>query len=483
MENPFTSLQPEKLWQYFYEICQIPHCSKKEEKIVAYLIEFGKRLDLETINDEVGNVVIRKPATPGYENKPSIALQSHVDMVCEKNADLEFDFNKDAIQPCIDGEWVKAKGTTLGADDGIGVATQMALLTSTDINHGPIECLFTVDEETGLTGAFALKSNMLKSKILLNLDSEDEGEIFMGCAGGKDTVGRLAYQTEAVPAGMKAIQIKVSGLMGGHSGDDIEKKRGNANKILVRFLWEMDKKYGIRLSSIDGGNLRNAIAREAEAILLIADEKAQALLADATEMNTFVQAEFKISDKGVKLEAKEIATPANVVDETSAKKLIATAYAMPHGVVAMSQDIEGFVETSTNLASIKMENGQLLINTSQRSSIESAKDNICGMVASVFDLGGFKYESGGGYPGWTPDPNSAILKVSVEQFKKQFKYDPIVRAVHAGLECGLFSEKFPGLDMVSIGPTIRGPHSPDERLEIATVERFWKFVLDILEAV
>ncbi len=483
MENPFVNLKPERLWHHFFEICQIPHCSKHEEQIVQYLIDFGKNLGLETISDEVGNVVIRKQATPGYESKPSIALQSHVDMVCEKNADTEFDFSKDAIQPYIDGEWVKAKGTTLGADDGIGVATQMALLEAKDLNHGPIECLFTVDEETGLTGAFALQGDMLKSKILLNLDSEDEGEIFMGCAGGKDTVGRLAYQTEAVSAGMKAIHVKVSGLMGGHSGDDIEKKRGNANKILIRFLWEMDKKYGIRIGTIDGGNLRNAIAREAEAVIMVAENNTANLLADAKELNAAVQSELKISDKDVKLEAQETTVPANVIDETSAKKLIAAAYALPHGVVAMSQDIEGFVETSTNLASIKMDNGQLVITTSQRSSIESAKDNICSMVASVFELAGFKYESGDGYPGWTPDPNSAILKVTVEQFKKQFKYDPIVRAVHAGLECGLFSEKFPGLDMVSFGPNIRGAHSPDERLEIATVERFWQLILDIFEAV
>jgi len=483
MENPFVNLKPERLWQYFFEICQIPHCSKHEEKITAYLIDFGKQHGLETISDEVGNVVIRKPATPGYENKPSIALQSHVDMVCEKNADTEFDFSKDAIQPYIDGEWVKARGTTLGADDGIGVATQLALLEAKDLNHGPIECLFTVDEETGLTGAFALGGDMLKSKILLNLDSEDEGEIFMGCAGGKDTVGYLPYQTETVPAGMKAIQVKVSGLMGGHSGDDIEKKRGNANKILIRFLWNADKKYGVRIAKIDGGNLRNAIAREAEAVILVAEKNAANLLADAKELNAAVQAELKISDKDVKLEAQETDAPANVIDEVAGKKLIAAVYAMPHGVVAMSQDIEGFVETSTNLASIKMDKGQLVLTTSQRSSIESAKANICSMVAGVFELAGFKYESGDGYPGWTPDPNSAILKVTVEQFKKQIGYDPVVRAVHAGLECGLFSEKFPGLDMVSFGPTIRGAHSPDERLEIATVERFWQLILDIFEAV
>ena len=483
MENPFKTLQPEKLWQYFYEICQIPRCSKKEEKIIAYLLDFGKKHQLETISDDVGNVVIRKAASPGKENKPSIAFQSHVDMVCEKNADVEFDFSKDPIVPYIDGEWVKARGTTLGADDGIGVATQLALLVATDIDHGPIECLFTVDEETGLTGAFALKGDMIKSKILINLDSEDEGEIFIGCAGGKDTLGSLAYKTEAIPSGMSAVKVKISGLKGGHSGDDIQKGFANANKILIRFLWNMLNKYSIRLHSIDGGNLRNAIAREAEAVVLLDSDKVDQLIQDAAQLHKDVLVELKVTDNGVIVEAAKTDMPENVIDLDSSKALINTAYAMPHGVIAWAQDIPDFVETSTNLASIKMEDQHFILTTSQRSSVESAKENICNMHASVFTIGGFSYEHGDGYPGWTPNPQSEILKVTVEQFKKQFGNEPIVRAVHAGLECGLFSENFPGLDMVSFGPTLRRVHSPEEKLLIPTVNRFWTLCVDILQAV
>ncbi len=483
MENVFQNLQPEKVWQYFAEICEIPHPSKKEEQMVKYLLKFGKQHNLETLTDEVGNVVIRKPATPGFENKPWVALQSHIDMVCEKEADSTINFDTDPIIPRIDGEWVKATGTTLGADDGIGVAAQLALLDSTDIEHGPIECLFTVDEETGLTGAFALKPEMLKSRILLNLDSEDEGEIFIGCAGGKDTVGTRYYTSEPAPEGMVTVEITVSGLKGGHSGDDIHRGLGNANKILGRALWELGSEMTTRLVSFDGGNLRNAIARDAVAVVMIPAAKESDVFKMVGALDMAVAQEYKVTDPDVKIAIKKTEQATHVIDAKTASKLIDLIYAMPHGVIAWAQDIEGFVETSTNLASVKMNNNTITIATSQRSSVASAKQNVCNMVASAFRLAGFEYKHGDGYPGWTPDPNSAILKITVEQFEKQFGYKPVVRAIHAGLECGLFSEKIQGMDMVSFGPTLRGVHSPAEKLLIPTVDRFWKLILNILQNV
>lgn len=484
MENVFQNLKPEQVWQYFAEICKIPHPSKKEEKMVKYLLDFGKKHNLETLTDEVGNVVIRKPATPGYEDKPWVALQSHIDMVCEKEAGSAHNFDTDPIVPRIEGEWVKATGTTLGADDGIGVAAQLALLDSTDIEHGPIECLFTVDEETGLTGAFALKPEMLKSRILLNLDSEDEGEIFIGCAGGKDTVGTRYYTSEAAPEGMSAVEITVGGLKGGHSGDDIHRGHGNANKILGRALWEISNTYpASRLVSFDGGNLRNAIARDAVAVVLIPSGKENEVISFIEEFSATVKSELKVTDPGVFAKIRKVDNPGQIIDSKTANKLIDLIYAMPHGVIAWAQDIEGFVETSTNLASVKMNNNAIMISTSQRSSVASAKENICNMVAASFRLAGFEYKQGDGYPGWTPDPNSAILRTTVQQFENQFGYKPVVRAIHAGLECGLFSEKIPGMDMVSFGPTLRGVHSPDEKLLIPTVERFWKLIINILQNV
>jgi dipeptidase D len=483
MENVFQGLEPTRVWHYFAKICTIPHPSKKEEKMVKYLLEFGKKLNLETITDEVGNVVIRKQATSGYENKPWVALQSHIDMVCEKTADSNHNFDTDPIVPRIDGEWVKATNTTLGADDGIGVATQLALLEASDIEHGPIECLFTVDEETGLTGAFALKPEMLKSRILINLDSEDEGEIFIGCAGGRDTTGTRKFSFEPAPSGTKALEITVSGLKGGHSGDDIQKGLGNANKILGRALWEIANKTNMSLATIDGGNLRNAIARDAVATILVPTEKEAEIIDYIEKFNNTVALELKVTDSGVKVAIKPAAIPTQVIDNKTTSDLFNLIYAMPHGVIAWAQDIEGFVETSTNLASIKISNNTIIVATSQRSSVESAKENINNMAAAVFRLAGFEYTQGDGYPGWTPNPKSAILDITVQQFEKQFGSKPVVRAIHAGLECGLFSEKIPGMDMVSFGPTLRGVHSPDEKLLIPTVSRFYQLVIDVLQNV
>lgn len=483
MNEDIKTLQPSRLWHYFGEILEIPRPSKKEEKIAAYLLDFGQKHGLETLRDQIGNVIIRKPATTGMENVQSVVLQSHIDMVCEKNADTVHDFDNDPIQAYIEDGWVKARGTTLGADDGIGMAAQLALLEATDIEHGPIECLFTVDEETGLTGAFGLDPNILKSRILLNLDSEDDGLIFIGCAGGKDTVAEMPYHKEAVPSGYLPYKVSVTGLKGGHSGDDIEKGLGNANKILNRALWNAGNEYGMRLADFNAGNLRNAIAREGFAVLMIPEEKAADFESYISGYNDIVKAEYKVTEPGLKVSSETTGSPAFVLDRETQDKLLKGVYACPHGVIAMSQDIDDFVETSTNLASVKFRDDVIEITTSQRSSVESAKDDICAMVASTLQLAGCTTRHTDGYPGWKPNPDSAIVDITAKVYKDLFSKDPEVLAVHAGLECGLIGDKYPDMDMVSYGPTIRGAHSPDERVEIEAVDKFWDMTIEILKRI
>ena len=483
MSQSLLSLQPERLWFYFSEVLKIPRPSKKEEQIITYLVNFGKEHKLETINDSAGNVIIRKPASPGLEQAPSVCLQGHVDMVCEKDAEVVHDFEKDPIQTYIEDGWLRARGTTLGADNGIAVATMLALLEAKGITHGPLECLFTVDEETGLTGAFGLDTNVLKSRILLNLDSEDDGEFFIGCAGGKDTIIELAIKTDTVPQGYKSFRMKVSGLQGGHSGDDIHKNRGNANKILNRFLWESSSKYGIRVSSFEGGNLRNAIAREAFSIFMVPAENIQPVKSFADLYLKDLKFEFRVSEPDLKIDLEETDMPKSILDRTTQDYLLNSLYACPHGVIAWSQDVPNFVETSTNLASVKMQEGLIKVATSQRSSIESAKDDICNMVVAAFKLTGASIEHSDGYPGWAPNPNSKVLELCVSSYETLFGRKPVVRAIHAGLECGLIGDKYPGMDMISYGPTMRGVHSPSERLEISTVGKFWTLTLDILHKI
>jgi dipeptidase D len=408
MSHEMLKLEPAGVWKYFYEITKVPRPSKKEGKIIAWLENFAREHDLEYLKDEIGNVLIRKEASPGFEHKPWVALQGHMDMVCEKHSHVKIDFENDPIEAYIDGEWVKAKGTTLGADDGIGMAAQLALLSDKSLEHGPIECLFTVDEETGLTGAFGLKAGFLKSNILLNLDSEDDGEFFIGCAGGKDTVGRFSLETNPAPEGMKFFKLMVSGLKGGHSGDDIEKGLGNANKILCRFLWETQDSHQIRIAHIDGGNLRNAIPREAFAVICLPEQHADDLKVQVARFEKVIQQELFVTDSGVKFEVEDKEKQISVFAMPLQKSLLNLVYAMPHGVIAWAQDIKGFVETSTNLASIKSHGDRIIVTTSQRSSVESAKTNICNMVASVFQLAGAEYEHSDGYPGWTPNPESKI---------------------------------------------------------------------------
>lgn len=483
MASTITSLRPVRVWHYFNEILSIPRPSKKEEKIAAYVTEFGKKFGLETLRDKTGNVLIRKPAAKGYEKSPGVILQGHLDMVCEKNSDKEFDFDKQPIEAYIDGEWLKARGTTLGADDGIGLAAMLAVLENKDIIHGPLECLFTVDEETGLTGAFGLKPGFLQGKVLLNLDSEDDGEFFIGCAGGRDTLVELPFVTETAPPGFAAYKVSVSGLTGGHSGDDIHKGRGNANKILNRLLWNCSSRFHLRLSGFEGGNLRNAIPREANAVVMIPENDARRFLRYVKDYSGAVQNELRVSDAGVRVAAEKTQAPSIVLDIISQLNLLNSLYACPHGVIAMSQDIPGFVETSTNLASVKMQEGFFKIATSQRSSTATAKDDICAMVASVFSMVGGRIEHSDGYPGWSPDPHSRVVELAVETWEALYHHKPVVRAIHAGLECGLIGDKYPGMDMISYGPTLRGVHSPDEKIEIATVQRFWDFTVELLKRV
>jgi dipeptidase D len=475
-------LQPQPLFNYFEEICQVPRPSKKEEKIRKFLLDFAKKNNLPAKTDKAGNVLISKPAAPGRENSPTVILQTHMDMVCEKNSDKEFDFDNDPIEPVIVDGWVKASGTTLGADCGIGIAAQMAILTSNEIKHGPLECLITVDEETGLTGAFALEPGFMSGTVLLNLDSEDEGEIFIGCAGGIDTLISFSFIKEPVPKGSIALKISVSGLLGGHSGDDIHKNRGNAIKILNRFLWKTTREFSVRLSEFDGGNLRNAIAREASAVVIASENQKNNLLDAFEKFSAQVKFEFENNEPNLKLKVEEVSTPEYIIDEETHKNLLNSLFACPHGILEMSTRMEGMVETSTNLASVKYEKrNKILITTSQRSELESRKYFAAEMVRSVFELADAEVTHSDGYPGWTPNPDSQILKTTVKSYKNLFGEEPVVRSIHAGLECGLFLEKYPNLDMVSFGPTIKGAHSPDERLDINTTEKFWKHLVDVLE--
>jgi dipeptidase D len=483
MADKIAQLQPERLWHYFLEICKVPRPSKKEEKIAAYLMNFGREHGLETLRDEIGNVLIRKPGTKGKENVKSVILQSHIDMVCEKNSDVQFDFDNDSIQPFIEGEWVKAHGTTLGADDGIGIAAQLAILESVDIPHGPIECLFTIDEETGLTGAFGLKPDLLNSRILLNLDSEDEGQIFIGCAGGRDTVATFDLETDPLLEGSAAYKVSITGLKGGHSGDDINKGLGNAVKLLNRFLWNCSKKFYSRISSMDAGNLRNAIAREGFAVLSLASDKSAEFEQYVKVFESEIRDELHTTEPLLRFEAVRCDLPVTVLTPDIEYYLLNALYSCPHGVIEYSREIPNFVETSTNLASVKFKEDKIIVTTSQRSSVASAMNDVCDMVASVFHLAGADIEQSAGYPGWKPDPDSEILRLTVDSYRGLFSEEPKVLAIHAGLECGLIGAIYPGMDMVSFGPTIKGAHSPDERLEIKSAVKFWELMVDVLRKI
>ena len=473
-------LKPASVFHYFAEICKVPRPSKKEEKIIAYLMNFAAEHGLEAKKDEAGNILIKKPATAGKENLKTVILQSHIDMVCEKNSDSNHDFLNDPIETYIDGEWLKAKGTTLGADNGIGMATQLAVLAANDIEHGPIECLFTVDEETGLTGAFALKEGFMDGDILINLDSEDEGELFIGCAGGANTTAEFVYEEIEAPQDYFFFLVAIKGLTGGHSGDDISKNRANANKLLNRFLSQLAAKYDLYLCEIDGGNLHNAIPREARALCAVPMKHKEDVRIEMNVYTAEIENEFSVTEPNLRTELGSESPCAKAIDRDTVARLLKSLYAVHHGVYAWSQDMPGLVETSSNLASVKMVEGKIKIVTSQRSSILSSRKDMSEVVRSAFLLGGADVKTSDGYPGWKPNPASPILKVAIESYKKLFGVEPKVKAIHAGLECGLFLEKYPHLDMFSTGPTLRGVHSPDERMHIPAVDKFWKHLLDVL---
>lgn len=476
-------LQPSIVFDCFAEVNKIPRPSKKEEKMIAFLKAFGEGLGLPTKVDETGNVCISKPATPGYENSKTVILQSHMDMVCEKNKDKDFDFENDAIETYVDGEWLKANGTTLGADDGIGVAMQMAILKSNDIEHGPIECVFTRDEETGLTGAMGMKSDFMTGDYLINLDSEDEGQIFVSCAGGVRTTATYPFPTEDMPEGYFTFRVGVKGLTGGHSGDDINKKRGNANKILVRFLNQEMEKMDLRVVDIQSGGLHNAIPREGYAICAVPMNMKEQVRVDLNVFTAEVEEELAVTEKGILLSLDSCEPAAKVMEKQAMRKMLLSLHAVYNGVFAMSQDIDWLVETSTNLASIHVEGDKVVVTTSQRSSIGSACQHMTSVVRAAFELGGAEVLTNEGYPGWKLNPNSEIVKIAKESYVELFGKEPKILAIHAGLECGLFSEKYPKLDMVSFGPTLRGVHSPDEKLLIPTVQMVWDHLLDILKRV
>lgn len=479
-----TDLKPEAIFRFFHEITQIPRPSKKEEKILEYLKKFAEERNLEYEQDAVGNMLIRKPASPGYENRIPVILQGHVDMVCEKNSDVKHDFDKDPIATVVEDGWLRAEGTTLGADDGIGVAAALAILDDNSIAHGPLECFFTVDEETGMTGAMGLQPGFLKGDILINLDSEDEGEMFIGCAGGMNTLGTLHYNAEKTPQNLVFFEIVVSGLKGGHSGGDIHMGLGNANKILARALYEVKKEMNFRLAYIDGGNLHNAIPREAHAIIGVTANHKEDLAVVINTLSAELERELHQTDPGVKIVVGSAKAPEEVIDEESTKNLLQCLFLMPNGVIGMSHEIEGLVETSTNLAAVKMRSGEILsIETSQRSSVESQKQLIGAVVKEQMLLAGAEVTVSDEYPGWAPNTDSPILHATVSAYEKLFGKKPEVKAIHAGLECGLFLTKYPHLDMVSFGPTLRDVHSPVERLEIATVDLFWRHLLEVLKEI
>ena len=483
MTEKIEQLEPARLWHYFAEICKIPHPSKKEDKLTDYLRNFGKTFGFETVTDKVGNVLIRKPAARGYENLPVVILQSHVDMVCEKNSNVTHNFDIDPIIPRIEDGWVTATGTTLGADDGIGIAAALAILESSDIHHGPLEALFTVDEETGLTGAFGLSAEVLKGKLLLNLDSEDEGQIFIGCAGGCDATATFDLVLENAPTGYDSFRVGVVGLKGGHSGDDINKGLGNAVKLLTRFLWNASRDFGLRISTINAGNLRNALAREGFANVLVPKKSERAFIDYAQEFSNDIKEELKTTESNLTFSLEACPKPKKMLGEKLQNNLLNALYACPHGVIAMSRDIPNFVETSTNLAAVKMAKGKIIVTTSQRSSVESSKKDISDTVFTVFMMAGASVERSTGYPGWKPNTDSPIMKLTVGSYRKLFRQEPEVLAIHAGLECGLIGAIYPGMDMVSFGPTIKGAHSPDERLDIQSVDKFWLLILDILKSI
>lgn len=477
------NLEPKGLWENFYSLTQIPRPSGKKKEIAAFLVNYGKSLGLETIQDEIGNVIIRKPASAGYENHPGVILQGHMDMVPQKNSDVKHDFETDPIRAYVEDnkEWVTADGTTLGADNGIGVAAAMAILADKNVVHPPLEAFFTVDEETGMYGAHALEGGVLQGKVLLNLDSESEGELYIGCAGGVDTTAKFPFEPVAVEEGDIALRISLKGLKGGHSGCDIHLQRANAVKLLFRFLKVAVSEYEARLASVDGGNLRNAIPREAEAVVTIPQEGKGEFIELVDEWEDLFIKEYDGVEDNIHLTAEEIACPKQELPEDVQDFLIHAITACPHGVYRMIPEMPDVVETSNNLSAIKMNGNSVEAFCLTRSSVESRKEELAQMIQSAFAVAGADVEFSGSYPGWKPNTKSRILHVMQDIYEKEFGSKPRVITIHAGLECGIIGRNYPGMDMISFGPTIEHPHSPDERVNIATVQKFYRYILATLK--
>ena len=483
MSKTVRELEPKELWNNFADINAVPRPSKKEERIIEFMMQFGNKLGLPTSKDEVGNVIIKKPASKGMESKQTIVLQSHLDMVHQKNADTNFDFDTQGIEMFVDGDWVKAKGTTLGADNGIGVATIMSVLSSTSLAHPAIEALFTIDEETGMTGALSLQGGLLDGKILLNLDTEDDNELTIGCAGGVDVTATGSYTLEAAPPNVSIYSVSVKGLTGGHSGMEIHKGLGNANKIMNRILVGAFTKFGIQISSIDGGSLRNAIPRESVATLVIPENEAAAFETFINEIQEELKAEHKTTDPNLSITCAKTEEKSRVMQKGFQSKLLKSIYACANGVYRMSPDILHLVQTSNNLARVLVKDGEYSLQCLTRSSVDSEKMDLANSLKASFELMGARVEFKGSYPGWTPNPDASIVKIMSELYKEMYKENALVSACHAGLECGILGTNYPEMEMISFGPNIKGAHSPDEKTQISSVQKYWAFFQETLKRI
>ncbi len=482
-KTDIRKLSPEAVWNNFADLNAVPRASKKEAKVIKFIQDFGKKLGLKVHTDSVGNVIIKKPATKGMENRAVVALQSHLDMVHQKNADSDFNFETQGIEMYIDGDWVKAKGTTLGADNGIGVASIMTLLASTDIPHPQLEALFTIDEETGMTGALGLKGGLLDAEILLNLDTEEDNELTIGCAGGIDVTVKGKYKTTAVSKDTLAFKLQLKGLSGGHSGTEIHKGRANANKLMNRFLMEAGEKTTVQIHSVDGGSLRNAIPRESVAIVVIPTSQKGVFYNFVSAFEETVKDEYRSTDPGMQLIAENAEMPANVIDATTQDQILKGIYACPNGIYRMSPEIEGLVQTSNNVARVLIKDGEYSVLCLTRSSLNSEKMDEAKAIKSTFELIGAKVEYGGAYPGWAANPKASIVKLMSDKYTEMFKEKPLVNAVHAGLECGILGTNYPDMEMISFGPNIHGAHSPDERVQISSVQKFWGYFLEVIKSI
>jgi dipeptidase D len=480
MSKNIRTLEPKELWNHFANLNAVPRASKKEEKVIQFIMDFGKKLNLPVHKDDVGNVIIKKPATPGMENKVTIVLQSHLDMVHQKNSDTDFDFATQGINMLVDDDWVKANGTTLGADNGIGVASIMSILASSDIPHPPLEALFTIDEETGMTGALGLQGGLLNGEILLNLDTEDDHELTIGCAGGIDVTASGNYNPENSPADVKGFRLSIRGLTGGHSGMDIHKGRGNSNKLMNRILIHAAEQFELRIHSIDGGGLRNAIPRESVSEVVVPSKNTEAFKTYISNQQQVLQSEYKTTDPNLKISLESIVAATTVLEASFEYNFLRALHACPNGIHRMSPDIAGLVQTSNNVARVLVKEGSYSILCLTRSAVDSEKMDLAAAIRSAFELAGAKVLFGGSYPGWAPKPEAPIVKLMSELYKERYSENADVNACHAGLECGIIGKNYPGMQMISFGPNILGAHSPDEKVQVSSVQKYWAFLLETL---